>query len=52
VLAAHDCYGGSWRLFDALARKQHFHLRLVDMTDAAAVDGKFVSAFVRAEKPR
>jgi cystathionine gamma-synthase len=37
LLAAHDCYGGSWRLFDALARKQHFELRLVDMTDATAV---------------
>jgi cystathionine gamma-synthase len=47
VLAAHDCYGGSWRLFDALARKQHFRLRLVDMTDAAAFD-----AALAAEKPK
>ncbi|MEO8161863.1 MAG: aminotransferase class I/II-fold pyridoxal phosphate-dependent enzyme, partial [Arenimonas sp.] len=38
LLAAHDCYGGSWRLFDALARKGQFVLRLVDMTDADAVD--------------
>jgi cystathionine gamma-synthase len=37
LLAAHDCYGGSWRLFDALARKHHFHLRLVDFSDAAAL---------------
>ncbi len=38
LLAAHDCYGGSWRLFDALARKGQFTLRLVDMSDARAVD--------------
>ena len=36
LLASHDCYGGSWRLFDALARKQHFELRLVDTGDGAA----------------
>ena len=30
LLASHDCYGGSWRLFDALARKGHFRLRLVE----------------------
>jgi cystathionine gamma-synthase len=38
LLAAHDCYGGSWRLFDALARKRHFQLRLVDTGDAAALE--------------
>jgi len=37
LLASHDCYGGSWRLFDALARKGHFRLRLVDTGDAAAL---------------
>ena len=37
LLAAHDCYGGSWRLFDALARKRHFELRLVDFSDAGAL---------------
>jgi cystathionine gamma-synthase len=37
LLAAHDCYGGSWRLFDALARKRHFQLRLVDFSDAGAL---------------
>ncbi len=34
LLAAHDCYGGSWRLFDALAGKGHFELALADLTDA------------------
>jgi cystathionine gamma-synthase len=37
LLAAHDCYGGSWRLFDALARKRHFQLRLVDFSDTDAL---------------
>jgi cystathionine gamma-synthase len=38
LLAPHDCYGGSWRLFDALARKGHFELVLADLTDAAAAE--------------
>lgn len=33
LVAPHDCYGGSWRLFDALARKGHFELVLADLTD-------------------
>lgn len=33
LVAAHDCYGGSWRLFDALARKGNFELVLSDLTD-------------------
>jgi cystathionine gamma-synthase len=37
LLASHDCYGGSWRLFDALARKGHFRLRLVDTGKAEAL---------------
>jgi cystathionine gamma-synthase len=37
LLASHDCYGGSWRLFDALARKEHFRLRLVDTGNPAAL---------------
>ena len=47
LLAAHDCYGGSWRLFDALARKRHFALRLVDMSDAGAVH-----AALRESRPK
>ncbi|QDQ73547.1 cystathionine gamma-synthase [Pseudoluteimonas lycopersici] len=37
LLAAHDGYGGSWRLFDALARKGGFDLQLVDLTDPRAL---------------
>ena len=37
LLAAHDGYGGSWRLFDALARKGGFDLQLVDFTDPRAL---------------
>lgn len=38
LVAPHDCYGGSWRLFDALARAGHLTLELVDLSapDAAA----------------
>ena len=37
LLAPHDCYGGSWRLFNALARKGGFELLTVDFTDPLAV---------------
>src|SRR5690606_3347877 len=37
VLVPHDCYGGSWRLFDALARKHHFRVVTVDFTHPQAV---------------
>ncbi|HET9678979.1 MAG TPA: PLP-dependent transferase, partial [Gammaproteobacteria bacterium] len=36
LLIPHDCYGGCWRLFTALAEKQCFRLQLVDFTNAAA----------------
>lgn len=36
LVVTHDGYGGSWRLFDALARKGRFELALVDLGDAAA----------------
>lgn len=36
VLACHDCYGGSYRLLDAWARKGHFELEFVDFGDRAA----------------
>ena len=45
LVAAHDGYGGSWRLFDALARKGGFALRLADLTDPRAL------AAALAEKP-
>jgi len=37
VLAAHDCYGGSWRLFDAWAKKGRFEVIFADLTDPAAL---------------
>ncbi|RMH88620.1 cystathionine gamma-synthase [Lysobacter pythonis] len=36
LVVPHDCYGGSWRLFDALAKKGAFELITADLTDAAA----------------
>jgi cystathionine gamma-synthase len=33
VLAAHDCYGGTWRLLDAWAKKGRFKVRFADLTD-------------------
>jgi cystathionine gamma-synthase len=38
LVVPHDCYSGSYRLFTAWARKQHFELEVVDMTDLAALD--------------
>ncbi|MGN2251178.1 cystathionine gamma-synthase [Frateuria sp. GZRe14] len=37
VLAAHDCYGGTWRLLDAWAKKGRFELAFADLTDAATL---------------
>jgi cystathionine gamma-synthase len=37
VLAAHDCYGGTWRLLDAWAKKGRFTLEFADLTDPAAL---------------
>ncbi len=37
LVAAHDGYGGSWRLFDALACKGGFDLQLADLTDPRAL---------------
>jgi cystathionine gamma-synthase len=33
----HDCYGGTYRLYEALARKGHFEVLFVDQTDDAAL---------------
>lgn len=35
VVVPHDFYGGCWRLFQALARKGHFDVVTVDLTDEA-----------------
>ncbi len=33
LVVPHDAYGGSWRLFNALAQKGHFELITADLTD-------------------
>ncbi|QDF68272.1 cystathionine gamma-synthase [Shewanella sp. SNU WT4] len=38
LIIPHDCYGGSYRLFTHLAAKGHFQLKVIDQTDAAAID--------------
>ena len=48
LVVPHDCYGGSWRLFNALAKKGHFELSVVDLTcprqlaDALALSPRLV----------
>jgi cystathionine gamma-synthase len=37
ILAAHDCYGGTWRLLDAWAKKGRFKVRFIDLTDSHAL---------------
>ena len=37
VVATHDCYGGTWRLLDAWARKGRFSVEFVDFSDATAL---------------
>jgi cystathionine gamma-synthase len=53
IVAAHDCYGGTWRLLDAWARKNRFDVRFADLTDplalGAALDSK--PAMVWVETP-
>ena len=46
LVAPHDCYGGTHRLLNALARKSHFRLLFIDQTDAAAV------AYALDQQPR
>jgi cystathionine gamma-synthase len=46
LVAPHDCYGGTFRLFTSLAKKGHFELEFVDQTDLAAVEA------VCARRPR
>src|SRR6478735_8479747 len=38
LLVPHDCYGGSWRLFNALAAKGAFELDSCDFTDTLALE--------------
>ena len=37
LIAPHDCYGGTFRLFRSLAEKGHFNVRFVDQTDTDAL---------------
>lgn len=41
LVAPHDCYGGTFRLFQHLAAKGHFEVLFVDQTDPAALDAAF-----------
>lgn len=38
VIAPHDCYGGTWRLLTHLARRGHFEVAFIDLTDSAALE--------------
>lgn len=46
LIAPHDCYGGSHRLFNAFAKKGHFKVEYVDQTDPQAM------AAALAKKPK
>lgn len=37
ILAAHDCYGGTWRLLDAWAKKGRFSIEFADLTDSVSL---------------
>lgn len=45
-IAPHDCYGGTYRLFDSLSAKGHFEVLFVNQRDEAALDAAF------ARKPK
>ncbi|HEX8902456.1 cystathionine gamma-synthase [Vitreimonas sp.] len=38
IVAPHDCYGGTWRLFEARARKKQIEVVYVDQSDAEALN--------------
>jgi len=41
LIAPHDCYGGTYRLFEHLSAKGHFEVLFVDQTDETALDAAF-----------
>lgn len=53
LLVPHDAYGGSWRLFNALAAKGHFELITADLTDPCALAAALAQqpALVLVETP-
>jgi cystathionine gamma-synthase len=38
LIAPHDCYGGTYRLFDSLAKRGSLRVEFVDQTDESAID--------------
>ncbi|MDR1449572.1 MAG: cystathionine gamma-synthase [Propionibacteriaceae bacterium] len=46
VVAPHDCYGGTWRLFDALARQGRLRVQWADLTQPDA------AGLIAAQAPR
>lgn len=38
ILIPHDCYGGTWRLFDSLAGRGQFSYECIDYSDGQALD--------------
>lgn len=46
LVAPHDCYGGSYRLFDSLSKRGVYRVKFVDQGDEAAL------AAALAEKPK
>ncbi|HCW99795.1 MAG TPA: O-succinylhomoserine (thiol)-lyase [Pantoea sp.] len=46
LIAPHDCYGGSYRLFDSLAKRGAYRVKFVDQGNRAALDAAL------AEKPK
>lgn len=46
LVAPHDCYGGSYRLFDSMAKRGAYRVKFVDQGDRAALDAAL------AEKPK
>ncbi len=46
LIAPHDCYGGSYRLFDSLSKRGAYRVKFIDQGDSAAL------AAALAEKPK
>ncbi len=46
LVAPHDCYGGSYRLFDSISKRGFWRVKFVDQSDEAALTA------VLAEKPK
>lgn len=54
VVYPHDCYGGTWRLFEQLESKGHYRFEGIDLTDTAAASARIAElrpALVWIETP-